>query len=292
MATFRLEMARQLGEKIAGDFGFSEFPVRPREIANKKDIPVQAKPPEIKGVSGAMIFAGGKAQIIYSKDLNNEGFENFSISHELGHYFLPGHPEEIQRQGGTHLSRANFTESSSIELEADHFAAGLLLPSKLTKKFLSRHQIGLEGVIGLAGKAECSLNAAAIATAQADSYPVAIIVSRGDAVAYAFPSESFKDLGKIWLPKDTPLPDSLTKRFNSSASNVSAAARACGETYLGDWFGGPKGITLDEEVVGLGSYGFTLTVLSTEAQLPTPVDEEDEEEHLEKSWTAKFAYGR
>jgi hypothetical protein len=64
------------------------------------------------------------------------------------------------------------------------------------------------------------------------------------------------------------------------------------ETRLGDWFGGPKGIDLDEEVVGLGSYGFTLTVLSSEAKLAQPDEEEDEDTDLERSWTPKFAYGR
>jgi hypothetical protein len=215
------------------------------------------------------------------------------VSHELGHYSLPGHPEEIQKQGGTHLSRANFSEASSIELEADHFASGLLLPSRLTRNFLDSHQVGLEGVLALADAAECSRTAAAIRTAECSSYPVAVIVSRDEQVAYAFLSEGFKQLGQLaWLKKGTPLPASLTRRFNSDASNVSQTRKACGETRLGDWFGGPKGIVLDEEVVGLGSYGFTLTILSSEAQMSAPDEEEDEDAELEKSWTAKFAYGR
>jgi hypothetical protein len=292
MPSFRLKMATQLGEKIALDSGFTSFPVNPFKIAETKEIAVEAKPADVKGVSGAMIFAGGEARIIYSRDLNNRGHENFSVSHELGHYSLPGHPAEIQKQGGTHLSRANFSEASSIELEADHFASGLLLPSRLTRTFLDTHQVGLEGVLALADTAECSRTAAAIRAAQCSSYPIAVIVSRNDQIAYAFPSEEFKQLGKLdFLRKGTPLPSGLTKRFNSEASNVLQARKACGETRLGDWFGGAKGIALDEEVVGLGSYGFTLTILSSEAQVSAPDEEEDEDAELEKSWTAKFAYG-
>lgn len=293
MPSFQLKMATQLGEKIAADFGFTSFPVKPFEIAEKKEIPVEAKPPEVKGISGAMIFAGGEARIIYSRDLNNRGFENFSVSHEIGHYYLPGHPEEIQRQGGTHLSRANFTEASSIELEADHFASGLLMPSRLTQRFLDAQQVGLDGVLALAEAAECSRTAAAIRTAECSSYPIAIIVSREEQIAYAFLSDGFKQLGKLaWLKKGTPLPASLTGRFNSNPSNILRAEKACGETHLGDWFGGPKGIVLDEEVLGLGSYGFTLTILSSESQLSSPDEEEDEDAELERSWTPKFAYNR
>ncbi len=206
---------------------------------------------------------------------------------------MPGHPEEIQRQGGTHLSRANFTEASSIELEADHFAAGLLLPSKLTTKFLDRHQVGLEGIIALAAKAECSHTAAAIAAAECASYPIAVIMSRDASIAYAFLSDKFKSLGQLaFLQKGSPLPNGLTRTFNATPAKVQAGERACGQTHIGEWFGGPSGIALDEELIGLGNYGFTLTVLSTEDPAPASDEEEDEDADLETSWTPKFAYGR
>src|SRR4051812_32448941 len=115
---FNVKMATQRGEQIAAEYGFASFPVRPLEIAGKADIAVEAKPAEVKGVSGAMIFADGNPLIIYSRAFNNVGFENFSICHELGHYFLSGHPEQIIKQGGRHFSRANFTEALPIELEA------------------------------------------------------------------------------------------------------------------------------------------------------------------------------
>lgn len=290
---FSPKMAAQTGEKIAADFGFTKFPIRPLEIAAKNDIAVETKPAEVKGISGALILVGNNVRIVYSTDLNNRGFENFSVSHELGHYFLPGHPDQIKKQGGVHFSHANFTEAQSIELEADHFASGLLLPSKLTQAFLDARQIGLEGILCLAEVAECSRTAAAIRTAQCSSYPVAVMVSQADTIAYAFLSDGFKQLGKLaWLKKGSPLPDTLTRRFNARASNVLGAERACGETYLGDWFGGPKGPSLDEEVVGLGRYGFTLTVLSSESQRCDPDEEEDEDTALERSWSPKFAYGR
>ena len=34
MPAFRLKMAAQRGEQIAAEFGFKQFPVRPREIAH------------------------------------------------------------------------------------------------------------------------------------------------------------------------------------------------------------------------------------------------------------------
>lgn len=284
----------QLGEKMATEFGFTDFPIDPFKIAVAKKIAVEAKPPSMTGVSGAMIFAGGEATLIYSTEYNNSGFERFSICHELGHYFLPGHPEEILRQGGSHISRANFTENSSIELEADHFASGLLMPSSLVRKLLGRSPIGLDGIIALADNAECSRTAAAIRAAECSEYPMAVVMSQGDKVAYAFMSDGFKKLDRLdFLRKGAALPYSATRTFNASPDNVLNTQRVCQETTLGDWFGSSKRIRLDEEIIGLGKYGYTLTVLSSD-ELPTDPDDDDvdEDKELEDRWTPKFAYGR
>ncbi|WEX74674.1 ImmA/IrrE family metallo-endopeptidase [Sinorhizobium numidicum] len=293
MAGFRLKMATQHGEKIAEEFGFTQFPIDPRVITEARDIILQAKPADVQGVSGAIIFAGDSATIIYSTEYNNVGFENFSIAHELGHWFLPGHPEEIVNAGGTHLSRGNFTQKTSIELEADHFASGLLLPSTLTRELLSRSQIGLDGILKLAEAARSSVSAAAIRAAECSSYPMAIIVSRGDEIVYAFTSEPFKGLGRLaFLRKGTPLPIGATRQFNTEPTRVLRAERLVDQTDLATWFDGPGKISLDEEIIGLGKYGYTLTVLSSEALPEHPLDEEDEEAKLEESWTPRFAYGR
>ena len=48
--------------------------------------------------------------------------------------------------------------------------------------------------------------------------------------------------------------------------------------------GGRNAVNATEEVLGLGSYGKVLTVLTTDV-LP---DEEDEEDELERCWTPRF----
>lgn len=68
MANFQLKMAMQLGEKMAAEFGFTDFPIDPFKIAAAKKIGVEAKPPSMTGVSGAMIFASGEATLIYSSE--------------------------------------------------------------------------------------------------------------------------------------------------------------------------------------------------------------------------------
>jgi hypothetical protein len=122
---------------------------------------------------------------------------------------------------------------------------------------------------------------------------MAIIVSKSVEIAYAFTSGPFKNLGKLaFLRKGVPLPVGATRSFNADAANVLRAERAVGETDLVTWFDGPSRITLDEEIIGLGKYGYTLTVLSSEALPEDPADGDDEDAELERSWTPRFAYGR
>jgi hypothetical protein len=61
---------------------------------------------------------------------------------------------------------------------------------------------------------------------------------------------------------------------------------------LRDWFDTSRDGGLDEEVIGLGKYGLTLTVLSSEAFTQEDDEPDDEEETLVESWTPRFAYRR
>ncbi len=295
MSKFRLTMARRQGELKAKEMGFDSFPVDPFAIAEAEDILVEPKPPDRPGVSGGIIFCDDRVGIFYATDIVSEGFRRFTVSHELGHYFLEGHPEEILKSAPIHISKAGFSQgSNSIELEADHFASGLLMPSRLVSNVIGTSRVGLDAIVTLGDSAECSLTASAIRAAECCDYPMAVIISSGDKVAYAFLSNSFKKLDKLtFLRKGTPLPDSLTREFNRKPGNVASSQTECRQTTLANWFSCTRHLPLDEEVVGLGSYGFTLTVLSSDDLAEDPDDEDfAEEEALIDSWTPRFARGR
>lgn len=293
MAGFRLKMATQQGEYIAKEKGEKQFPVNILKIADTEGISVQQTPQVIKGASSMLIMTQDQTQIFYSPQYDNVGFERFSIAHELGHYFLSGHLEEIMKTGGRHESRCNFAEMISIELEADHFAAGLLMPSPLVQQFLRKSNCNLDTIISLANEAVCSITAVAIRVAECSKIPVAVIVSHADKVVYCFMSESFKGLGKLtYLRKSSPLPHGETLKFNRDQDNVLCLRRAEGKTSLEDWFDGSSCIKLREEIMGLGKTGHTLTVLSGE-ELPRDFEDDwEERDSLEESWTPRFAYGR
>jgi hypothetical protein len=260
--------------------------VNPFEIAAKRDIVVQAKPDAASGVSGMLLRHGDSFGILYATHLRNEGFERFSIGHELGHYFLDGHVDHILPSDGVHMSRAGFVSPNPYELEADHFAASLLMPSDLFRKALRKQTLGLSAIGAMAEICRTSLTSTAIRYAELTDDPVAVIISTGQIVDYCFLSREMMNLEELeWLRKSAKLPKaSATAIMNSQPDRVIRGERSDGETDLLDWLGGKHSICVTEEVIGLGQYGKTLTVLSTE----TLEDEDEEEEGLIDSWTPRF----
>lgn len=280
--------AALVADEVIQEFQFTSLPIDPFAIARKRGIEVRAKPVSAKGVSGMFIRMGEQCGIAYATHIENEGFQRFSVAHELGHYFLPGHSDAILGPEGVHESHAGFGSGDRYELEADHFAAALLMPRNLVTTALRTAGEGLEAIERLSEACRTSLTATAIRFAQISSDPVAIVVSSGTRIEYCFMSDELKAVKGIdWIHKSQRVPPGTTTSvFNQSIDRVRGAERMEGTCELQDWFGGSRQIEISEDVVGLGSYEKTLTVLYG-IDLPDEEEEEDEES-LEDSWTPRF----
>ena len=96
----------RVAQRVLLEREIRELPVDPKAIARSSDIAVWAKHSDVQGVSGMLLRLGNKFGIIYSTQINNRGFENFSIAHELGHYLLPGHVDAVLATTNSHKSRS------------------------------------------------------------------------------------------------------------------------------------------------------------------------------------------
>lgn len=274
-------------EQLLKELEIDALPIDPFEIARRLDIELRPLPSNAGGASGMLLHVGGEFGICYPTHVDSDGFKNFSVAHEIGHYRLPEHPDAIFDAQGRHVSHAGFRSIDRYEQEADHFAAALLMPTKLFSAAARRAGEGLKAVEQLAGECGTSLEATAIRFAQINRDPVAVIRSDGRTIDYAFMSGPLKDFPDLdWIRKGTPLPaDCVTSGFNAGTNNIRSAARAEGTSTLQDWFDGPHRQDVVEEVVGLGSYGKTLTVLTG---MEPPDEVEDEDDDLEEPWTPRF----
>jgi hypothetical protein len=190
-----------------------------------------------------------------------------------------GHPADGKVQ---HQSESGFVSEDRYEREADTFAAALLMPEGLFKIACARISPGLKAVESLAEFCGTSLTATGIRYALLSDDPIAVICSKGDRVQFAFMSQILKERrGLTWVRKNTYLPKgTATADFNKEVDNVAQARRVTSSSTMDAWFDCGGNLEVVEEVVGLGSYGYTLTVLSGES-LPDQ-DEEDESEEDEQ----------
>jgi Zn-dependent peptidase ImmA (M78 family) len=281
-------IAAREAENLIRELGIASLPVLPIEIAKQLGIHDEAMPSKSSpGVSGMLLRNANQFGILYSTSIDSIGFQNFSVGHEIGHYCLPGHPESVLHDG-VHASYAGFHAKDRYELEADHFSAGLLMPTALFDPALKKAGDGLDAVMKLSENCKTSLPATGIRYAQRSPEAAAVIVSRGNEIDYCFMSDTLREIKGIeWIKKGTPLPQSsATKRLNGDAAKVAGSERVDATGALQDWFGGKAKAEIYEEAIGLGSYGRTLTVLTVEE--PPDADELEEEEDTEESWTPRF----
>ena len=278
-------IAAQEAERLIVELEIKSLPVDPTAIAESLGIVVQPKK-AMDGVSGMLIRLGNEFGIAYATHIESEGFRRFCIAHEIGHYRIPGHVDAVLGHGNIHESHAEFVNGNRYEREADRFAASLLMPNDLFTREMRLVGDGLRAVEALAGRCMTSLLAAAIRYVQKSGVPVAMVVSTGPRVDYCFISGPLRDFERLDCPrKGYPLPPSSeTKEFNSEPENIRAAQRTEAEVDLRLWFGGQREMPGTEEVIGLGRYGKTLTILSSEIL----ADDEDEESELEESWKPLF----
>lgn len=291
MTESALDLAGRAAERFLREHGVTTAPVDPIAIAEALEIEVRPMPESTGGVSGMLLRRGNAFGIGYATHISNGGFQRFSVAHELGHYVLPGHLEKVLPAGEMHHSRAGFASKDRFELEADHFAAGLLMPGFLFRKAMLRAGSGFAAIQALADQFDCSLEATAIQYARLSDEPVAIVVSTGERADYWFASEVFKRLpGITWIRKRDLLPAaSYTREFNKKLERVVRCERWEQTSSIVDWFGDGPDRELAEDVVGLGGYGRTLTVLFPEGDWP---DEEEVDEEDPSAWEPTFHRSR
>ena len=271
--------AEHAAVQVVKDCGYSALPICPFEIAKKHDIHIEAKPSSKPGVSGFLMRVGNSFGIRYAQHIQNDGFMRFTVAHELGHYFLPGHPEKLFPRGdGLHESKSGFISGDPLERQADCFASALLMPDVLFRRAVDNAGTGFSAIEKLAKQCRTSITSTAIRFTQFTDEAVAVIVSSGDRIVYCFMSERIRDLrGITWIKKGDSLPNGTTRDFNADPSNIEEARQEEGTCFLDDWFDGAPQVEVNEDVIGLGSYGKTLTVLFTDEALDDDDEEDDDD---------------
>lgn len=269
--------AESIAQQTIKECGFVELPICPFKIAERHEIHVEPKESKQPGVSGFLMRVGDSFGIMYASHIANEGFQRFTVAHELGHYFLPGHAEKLF-PNGSGMHQSSFHSTDPLERQADSFASALLMPEFLFKKAVDKAGSGFDAIEKLSLLCKASILATAIRFTQFTEEAVAVVVSTGSTIDYCFMSDRIKDLpGITWIKKGTRVPNnSATSEFNKDVSNVESALHVEGASFLDLWFDGAPDLEVNEDVIGMGSYGKTLTILFTDELREDDEESEDD----------------
>ena len=139
-ATSKPELA---AEKLLRDVGCQKVPVSLTHIAERLGIEIVKKNFGDE-LSGVLIKKEGESVAIVVNSIHAEGRQRFTIAHELGHYALR-HPGEMfvdatLRQKAIIVKRDGRSSEGTDrhEVEANRFAAELLMPSQMVEEEISK----------------------------------------------------------------------------------------------------------------------------------------------------------
>lgn len=152
-----IRSARYQGEALAETFGPSRPPVDVNSIARKLRLKIVQEKLG-KDISGLLI-SKGRSTVIAIQKSDHPNRKRFTIAHEIAHFclrhqFEPGEHVHVDR--GHLIMPRNSRSSTGVdvkEIEANQFAACLLMPSRLL----------LERIKALKGKSLCDDNVASLA---------------------------------------------------------------------------------------------------------------------------------
>lgn len=142
MKVIRRKRIERLADEVLERCGVDTVPVPIEAIAAKHNIQIRLSPLETD-ISG-FLFRDRPGTVIGLNSSQAKVRQRFTVAHEVGHFLL--HQEEtlhVDRQGVFARLRSNRSSEGSDpeEIEANHFAASILMPARFLERDLgaSRH---------------------------------------------------------------------------------------------------------------------------------------------------------
>lgn len=263
------------------------IPVPIKELASQLDI-VDFKELKTEGFEGGLLTDENRAKgIILTNENSSHRRQRFTIGHELGHFLCPWHKPNgpngfLCSSDDMRRTFARTEEQTSrMEVEANSFAAQILMPAPLFKKDMRRYSgADIEHIITLSDKYDTSKEATARRYVELHEEPCAAIISRQKKILRMYRPKNFPF---IEPSPGHPLPSgSLSAQANIADEKISDWEA----TDAALWIVSNRGQRLPSmyEQVLVQRDGYRLTLLSLEDEDEDKITDDNE---LFESWTPR-----
>jgi hypothetical protein len=189
----------------------------------------------------------------------------FSISHELGHYFLPKHRAHLMKRKTPHDSKGELRSDIWVEREADTFAASILLPKHLAGPAVNKGPLSHTRIRDISTDFKASPVCTTFRAVTLSDFPCAVAGIRNGRVAWTFSSESLINAGIY--PSKGGCPANAEEPWADFQAGVAEPSEAGG--VVSDWFQTFQREDLDkvyvhEEYIPVPSMGTLLVLLTVD----------------------------
>ena len=144
---------------------------------------VLVTPGGVSGASGRLIRNGNNGIIRYNQKIKQPGKVRFTIAHELGHWEL--HADKSQFLLCNESDMRDYGRSP-MEIEANIFAAGLLMPTKHFSESANASPPSIETIKRLAGEFNTTLTSTAIRLAETSSRNIQVVWSENGFIKWSY----------------------------------------------------------------------------------------------------------
>ncbi len=264
------------------------IPVPIDELARMLDI-TDITTLETQGFEGGLITDVSRSEgVILVNQASPIQRQRFTIGHELCHFLCPWHKPRNSNQflctfdDMRLASTINTGKADNMEVEANRFAAHILMPLPHFKKDLRlRKDVNIEHILDLATSYKTSKEATTRRYVEVRDEPCAAVISQNGRVLRFYKGSDFLPYLDVSSGNSVPR-DSLTAKTNLTQAVVSDWEELDGSVWLSSPHG--RRLPMIYEQVLPQSDGYRLTLLT----LAEDIDELEEEEDLEESWTPRF----
>lgn len=246
--------AKEAATMLLQEFGIRRpSQIRLEEIAWERKVLVTDEP--MDGAAGWLFRDGQYGLIRVNSRVRDTGRRRFSIAHELGHWecHMGQSQAYICTSGDIHSYRG-----SNAEIEANTFAAQLLMPRALIAERVKYADVGVQAALGIAEEFQVSLTAAAIRLVEESKEPCAVVMSHNNLVVWTCRSNTGVP---FYLSRSTPIHEDS---FAFDCQKGLKYSRGTREVESSAWLSGRAAYEYEvlEESVLLEDYDLVLTFLS------------------------------
>lgn len=232
------------GERIARAYEFDEPPIDPLKIIHAERRLVHAAGDDFgNAFDGRIKYVGPRFLICYNTRYDkwpHTGRHHskviFTICHELGHYFIEEHRRILVATRAAHGSQTEFVSDLLIEQEADHFAAGLLMPSRLFRPQINQNNFpSLDEIKELRKRFQVSLTGMLVRWTQLSDFPCATLAINDGRIQFGWVSEGFRRIGAYRVLRGEEVVGRDALRFAGADPSVSTYREGSGSGAAACW---------------------------------------------------------